>query len=440
MYEVTMPKLSDSMEEGKIIEWKVREGDRVKEGDVLAEVESDKAVMELECFQSGVVQRIMRGDGEEAAVGEVIATIVEGEEGEGRRKEQEHEHEQEQEHEEEQDKEEEKEQEQEKEKEKEKDKVKRTQVPKIVRRAEGPAIVPYAQRLAEQYGVDWTRIAGTWADGRITAEDVLKATPARTKAPGPEAPAQIRPSRAEAPPRGAEDEVPPLEVTEDEAEVQEAPFRLKTQARRVIASHHTIPHFYVTRGVDVTRLMEMKDELKERFGASLTHVVMFACLRALKAHPEVNRSYDRGRVIVWKVVNLGLAVDTDQGLTVAVLRDAGDCSLAEVVARTRELVERARADKLSAEERRHPTFTITNLGMFDVEHFEPIIAPPSSITLAVASALPATVVRDGAVFVGQVMKLTAACDHRIIDGAAAARFLMEVRALLEAPDDLLGGV
>ena len=120
MYEVTMPKLSDSMEEGKIIEWKVREGDRVKEGDVLAEVESDKAVMELECFQSGVVQRIMRGDGEEAAVGEVIATIVEGEEGEGRRKEQEHEHEQEQEHEEEQDKEEEKEQEQEKEKEKEK--------------------------------------------------------------------------------------------------------------------------------------------------------------------------------------------------------------------------------------------------------------------------------------------------------------------------------
>lgn len=422
MYEVTMPKLSDSMEEGKIIEWKVREGDRVKEGDVLAEVESDKAVMELECFQSGVIQKIMRGDGEEAAVGEVIATIVEGGEGEGTRKEREHEHEQE--HEEEQ----------------EKEKVKRTQVPKRAKRAGGPAIVPYAQRLAEQYGVDWTRIAGTGADGRITAEDVLKATPARTKAPRPEARAQIRPSRAEAPPRGAEDEVPPLEVTEDEAEVQEAPFRLKTQARRVIASHHTIPHFYVTRGVDVTRLMEMKDELKERFGASLTHVVMFACLRALKAHPEVNRSYDRGKVIVWKVVNLGLAVDTDQGLTVAVLRDAGECSLAEVAERTRELVERARADKLGAEERRHPTFTITNLGMFDVEHFEPIIAPPSSITLAVASALPATVVKEGAVFVGQVMKLTAACDHRIIDGAAAARFLKDVRALLEAPDDLLGGV
>ena len=222
--------------------------------------------------------------------------------------------------------------------------------------------------------------------------------------------------------------------------MQDASFRLKTQARRVIASQHAIPHFYVTRGVDVTRLMAMKDELKERSGASVTHAVMFACLRALKEHPEINRSYDRGKVIVWKTVNLGLAVETDQGLTVAVLRDAGGLTFADLVVRTRELVEHARADKLSADERRHPTFTITNLGMLDVEHFEPIINPPSSITLAVASALPATVVKEGAVFVGQVMKLTAACDHRIIDGATAARFLKDVRALLEAPDALLGGV
>ncbi len=243
---------------------------------------------------------------------------------------------------------------------------------------------------------------------------------------------------APAPVARAEEELPPLEVSAEEADVADAPFRLKTQARRVIASQHIIPHFYVTRGVDVTRLIEMKDELKERYGASLTHVVMFGCLRALAGHPEVNRSYDRGKVVSWKVVNLGLAVDTDQGLTVAVLHDAAALGFGELVERTREVVDHARADKLSGEERRHPTFTITNLGMLDVEHFEPIINPPSSITLAVSSALPAAVVREGAVFIGHVMKLTAACDHRIIDGATAARFLKDLRALLEAPDDLLG--
>lgn len=304
--------------------------------------------------------------------------------------------------------------------------------PKARQEAGRAGIVPYARRLAEEYGIDWTQIEGTGPDGRITAEDVA-ATGAAKRKP------EKREKKAEAAAARAEEELPALEVTSDEASVADAPFRLKTQARRVIASQHIIPHFYVTRGVDVTRLIEMKEELKERYGASLTHVVMFACLRSLAEHPEVNRSYDRGKVVSWKVANLGLAVDTEQGLTVAVLHDAGALGFGELVERTRELVEHARADKLSAEERRHPTLTITNLGMLDVEHFEPIINPPSSVTLAVASALPAAVVREGAVFIGNVMKLTAACDHRIIDGATAARFLKDLRALLEAPDGLLEG-
>jgi pyruvate dehydrogenase E2 component (dihydrolipoamide acetyltransferase) len=428
MYEVTMPKLSDSMKEGKIIEWKVREGESVSEGDVLAEVESDKAVMELECYQSGVLQKIVHGDGEEVAVGEVIATIAEGKteeapeapkapktakaEKKGKTTET-----------------------PEPEETAEKQKTKQKPAKK---RAEGPAIEPYAQKLAEQYGVDWAQIEGTGADGRITADDVVAATVGKLMPPRPERAERKVPPPEERAPR-PEEELPPLEATDEEATVEDAPFRLKTQARRVIASQHIIPHFYVTRGVDATRLTAVKDGLKERFGASLTHLVMFACLKALRDHPEVNRSYDRGRVVKWKVVNLGLAVDTDQGLTVAVLHDAAGLGLGELVERTRELVEHARADKLSGAERRHATFTITNLGMLNVEHFEPIINPPSSITLAVSSALPAAVVREGAIYVGSVMKLTAACDHRIIDGATAARFLGDLGALLEAPDGLLEG-
>jgi pyruvate dehydrogenase E2 component (dihydrolipoamide acetyltransferase) len=132
-------------------------------------------------------------------------------------------------------------------------------------------------------------------------------------------------------------------------------------------------------------------------------------------------------------------VDTEQGLTVAVLRSAQDLTLDEIVKRTRALVEKARAGRLSVEERTHPTFTITNLGMFDVEHFEPIVNAPSAVTLGVSSALPAPVVRDDAIYISNVMKLTASCDHRIIDGATAARFLSELRKLLETPEQLLAG-
>ncbi len=515
MYEVTMPKLSDSMEVGKIIEWKVAEGAEVKEGDVLAEVESDKAVMELECFRDGVVKKLVHGDEEEVPVGEVIAFIaVEGEEEEAPAEaadEPEEEETAEQVEDkaaaEDEERAEEEEAEPEEPAEKPEDAEEKGKGPGRGRHhrmrqrrkkagRKGPrrgsrvkgeeeegervAISPYARKLAEEHDVDPADIEGSGPGGRIVARDVLRAAgaPGEQAAPPRERPApagrlnaeplaaalavrydmdlseiegtgpqgrvtvdDVVTARSEVAAREAppapDEEMPELEVSEDEADVEDAPFRLKTQARRVIGSQHAIPHFYVTRGVDVTDLMQRKDELKEQHGATVTHLVMLACVRALREHPEVNRSYDRGRVITWKHINLGLAVDTDQGLTVAVLRDAGGMKLASLVEATKELVEKARAGKLSADERRHPTFTVTNLGMLDVEHFEPIINPPSSITLAVSSALESAVVRDGELSVGRVMKLTAACDHRIIDGATAARFLHDLRLLLEEPEQLL---
>ena len=476
MYEVVMPRLSDSMEVGKIIQWKVKPGDPVREGQVIADIESDKAVMELECFHDGRVAEIIRGDGDEVPVGEVIARIAAPGEGAAAPPAA---------------------------KEAQASPVSAAppaapppqQAPAAAPAAPAPrregriAISPYAKKLAGSRGIDYTRIQGTGPRGRIMAEDVEQAAralaqaqppqvvPAPVAAAGrPAAPAAdmeplaaalikrfhlepsalrgtgsgglirvedvlavlcVRPQPAARPP--ADEELPALEVSEEEAEVEEAPFRLKTQARRVTAAKHVIPHFYVTMGADVTRLLEKRAELKEKLGATVTHLVMLACLRALRQHPQINRTWDRGRIIRWKHVNLGLAVETEQGLTVAVLPQAEDLPLDQIVARTVALAERARQGRLAPDDRRHPTFVISNLGMYGVEAFEAILNPPASVTLAVASALAAPVVRGGGIYVGTVMRLTASCDHRIIDGAAAAKFLRDLKALLENPEKLLEG-
>jgi pyruvate dehydrogenase E2 component (dihydrolipoamide acetyltransferase) len=234
-----------------------------------------------------------------------------------------------------------------------------------------------------------------------------------------------------------DEELPTLELAEDEAEIEKASFRQRTQARRVTAAKHAIPHFYITSCAEVTSLLEAKEELKAEHGATLTHLVMLACIKALSAHPEVNRSYDRGNIIKWKGIHLGLAIDTPEGLTVAVLRNAQALPLPELVERSKALVERARDGKLSAEERAHPTFVVSNLGMYDVEHFEAIINPPAAITLAIASALDAPVVLNGEIVPGKLMRLTISCDHRILDGVTAAKFLKDLKALLEDTERLL---
>ena len=462
MYEVQMPKLSDSMEMGKIIEWKVKEGDSVSEGDVLAEVESDKAVMELECFQSGTVQQILHGNDEEVRIGEAIAIIAE--EGEDAPPAQADEA-------------------PEAEPTPAPGPAAKPAEPKAQAKAKPPppppsqpapplrpagdraAISPYARRLAQEKGIDYTQIQGSGPGGRIVAADIEAAA----KAPAPEPPAEPEPMAttvakqhgidlakvdgtgaggritvhdvvdADVPPplASADEELPAIVVKEGEAEIVDASFRLKTQAKRVVAAKHVIPHFYVTRACDVTALLARKAKLKEQYGATVTHLVMLAVIKAVKQHPEVNQSWDRGRIIKWKGIHLGIAVGTDEGLTVPVVRDAQDLTLADISTLLPELVERARANKLKPEERSNPTVTISNLGIYDVEHFQPIVNPPSAVTLGVASALPSTVIRGAAIYVGQVMRVTASCDHRVVDGVATATFLQSLRALLEDPDELL---
>jgi pyruvate dehydrogenase E2 component (dihydrolipoamide acetyltransferase) len=471
MYEIVMPRLSDSMEEGKIIKWKVKAGDAVREGDVLAEIESDKAVMELECFHDGRIAQIVQGDGAEVAVGQAIAYMAGAGEDAATPP------------------------------------AASQQVeakPAAAPAAPSPpapqmpapappegriAISPYARKLADARGIDYTKIKGTGPHGRIMAEDIEQAVrtvaqartptiepapvkrtaevrtaepdmeplavaivkrfridPATLRGTGPHgmiladdvvAVLCARPQPAAKPP--ADEELPALEVSEEEATVEEASFRLKTQARHVTAAKHVVPHFYITASADVTRLLERRGELKAKFGATVTHLVMLASVKALKAHPGINRTWDRGRIIRWKHVNLGLAVETEQGLTVAVLAEAEGLTLPEIVGRTTDLAARAREARLTAQDRRHPTFVISNLGMYGVEEFQAILNPPASVTLAVASAQAAPVIRDGGIYVGKVMRLTASCDHRVIDGVGAARFLQELARLLENPETLLEG-
>ena len=488
MREVKMPRLSDSMEVGKIIEWKVEEGDEVHVGEILADIESDKATLEFECFHDGVFAKKVHEEGDEVPAGEVIGYIAEeGEEIEELPGAEEETAESEEKASGEKGEEEEAVEAEEAEAEKEtEDAEEEKEVEEEVGR---PAISPYARKLAEEYGVDYTTLEGSGPGGRIIARDIKgaregkpsrrekKAPEAREKKPGgaKEVPAEplaevlaseygvelssvkgtgrggritvgdvldARPEagREEGRPSLPDQELPALDVSEDEAEVEEASFRLRTQAHRVTAAKHAIPHFYVTEAPEVSQLLEHRDVLKERFGASVTHAVMLACLRTLADYPNLNRSYDRGKIFNWKGIHLGLAIDTDHGLTVAVIRNAQELSLEELVDKTKELVEKARENRLSAEERRHPTFVITNMGMYDVEEFQAIINPPAPVTLAVASILNQPIVRTGEVRPGKVMRLTLSCDHRIVEGAAAARFMSALKDTLEEPEELLKGI
>jgi pyruvate dehydrogenase E2 component (dihydrolipoamide acetyltransferase) len=479
--EVTMPKLTDSMEEGRIVEWKVAPGDTVTEGDVLAEIETDKAVMELESFWDGTVDELLRQADEVVSVGEVIARIRErgvdaaaAQESAGPEKatsapgskEQSPEDEEPQ------------------------SAVpagserkgvppgsgaataravsrpppgmkqaddalplpgahplaerggKESPRPAPPAKRPGPAAArpesargaggetgvrasPRARRLARERGVDLAAVSGTGPNGRITSEDVANAASGDAE----------RPPKALAAGR-ADEELPAVSFAAGEAEAEEVSFYQKASIRRVVASKHVIPHFYISRTVPVDALLARKAAEKDRSGATLTHLLSMACVRALERHPAANRSYDRGRWIRWKTVNLGLAIQTDAGLVVGVLRDAAGKDLVWLAQRARELVERARQGKLKPEERSNATFTLSNLGAYDVESFSAIINPPSAMTLAIGSALAAPLVKEGRVTVGTVVHLTLSCDHRVIDGALGAEFLREVGRSLEQPEGL----
>ena len=481
-YEVTMPKLSDSMESGTVVEWKKSVGDKVDEGEVLAEIESDKATMELENYRSGYLVDIRKQNGEEADVGEVIAMIGKEPPAEGGKEKEEEEEEKKEEEEEEKGKEGEEEEgekeekpaqgeakkeskpsetppeemegypgaekgEEKKKEEKEKEEKTKEEKPgfKVPPAERGRIVVsPYAKHLAMLRGVDLGEIAGSGPGGRITAEDVEGARADRGPSESAEEPVGEKKGKAE--PSGAEieksqkagkidvpDSLPEIKPGEEQADVERPSNYYLSMVAHVTAAKHHIPHFYVEGAADVGALMKAKANIPKDKHITVGHLVTKAVVDAIKAVPEINRSYDRERLIKWKHINIGLAVATEKGLASVAVHDADTMDYAELARATDDVVERARSGKLKPEDRKGATFTVSNLGMYNITSFSAIIDPPASSILAVARAQDAPIVRDGSLTFSKMLRLVLSCDHRAIDGVTAARFMDALVEILEDP-------
>jgi pyruvate dehydrogenase E2 component (dihydrolipoamide acetyltransferase) len=408
MPDVNMPKLSDTMEEGTIVEWKKKTGDEVKAGDVLAEVESDKATFDLEA-ESGGVLSILVEQGVPAKIGAPIATIGEASAAPAKAK----------------------------------ASPPAAAAPKApappapspppaepappsIATEDGERIKasPLAKRLAAETGVDLASLKGSGPDGRIVKEDVLAAK-------GTSGPAERR--RPEAASRAPG---PDVEVVE--------PSRMQaTIARRMAEAKATVPEFTVTVEARVDEAVSMRRQLKDSVpGAdkvTMTDMLVRACALALMKFPEVNSSWVDGRFQRKRAINIGLAVAPSQGmgLLVPVVHDADAKDLIQISIESRQVIERARSGRPAEGDLSGATFSISNLGMFGVDEFVAIINPPEAAILAVGAIKDVPVVEDGRIVPGKVMRMTLSVDHRVFYGATAAQFMAEVKRLIENPVTLV---
>ncbi len=446
MAEVSMPRLSDTMEEGTIARWLKKPGDEVKRGEVLAEVETDKATMDLTAFESGTLTEILAPEGSTVAIGKAVARI--GAAG-GAPSAQE-------------------------------------PSPPPARAVEPPAAAatgsepaaspqarenlaeassptekpagaptlpaspeagrpqpshdgaangkvrasPLARRVAEEHNVDLSSLRGSGPEGRVVRADVeaaLSGAPARQQPAAP----QPTPAPTVAP--------APVQVGPEDERVPLSQMR-KIIARRMAESTSTVPHFFLTTTVDATELVALRKQMVaqqeavgEEIRVSINDLIVKAVATALRRMPEINVSFAGDALVRHGHVNVGVAVATDRGLIVPVVRDADRKSLGEVAREVRELATKARDGKLLPQDYTGGTFSVSNLGMFGVEQFNAVINPPEAAILAVGA-----VTREPAEYQGQValrerMKLTLSVDHRALDGAMGARFLQLLKQLLEQP-------
>ncbi len=430
MKTVEMPKMGDTMEEGKILRWIKHEGDAVKKGESLAEVETDKVNIEIEAFASGVLRKILVPEGKSAPIGSGIALIgaadeplpegLSGGANTGAKTEA-------------------------------KTDTHAEATNRVPTRAgvkDAPAannagtagrifISPLARRFAEERSIDYTQIRGTGPNGRIIKLDVEAAL-----AQAPAAPVTI-------PTAPTPEYIPfgePVPATIDTGEVVEIPLTAmrRTIAKRLSQSMQTAPHFYVTSVIDTGKLAELRKQINAYAATdpspvkvSFNDLIIKAVARALLKMPQVNVSFAEDKLLQKKQVHIGMAVALEQGLIVPVIHNADRSGILDLARQSQRLAEAARTGKLRPDDLAGGTFTVSNLGMFDVDSFTAVINPPESAILAIGSITPTPVVVDGQVVVRDRMKVTLSSDHRAIDGATAARFLQEVKRLLEEPFGLL---
>jgi pyruvate dehydrogenase E2 component (dihydrolipoamide acetyltransferase) len=408
---VKMPRLSDTMEEGTVAQWHKKIGDRVEEGDLLAEIETDKATMEFEAFQEGTLLHIGVEEGNTAPVESILAIL--GEEGEdisalldgaadgGDTDKEEADA-------------------QEEGSSSEVAASEPTQTPEPQTANEGRIKAsPLARKLAEDKGVDLSQVKGSGEGGRIVKRDIDEFKPAEVKE---EAPVVNMASAGAAPEGMSYEELPVSQMR-------------KTIARRLSESKFSAPHFYLTLDIDMDRAIEARKKLNELSDTkiSFNDLVIKAAAVALQDHPVINSSWAGDKIRRNKDINIGMAVAVDEGLLVPVIRHANTKGLSSINKEAKEFAAKARDKKLQPEEWEGNTFTISNLGMFGIEEFTAIINAPDSCIMAVGGIKQVPVVKDGAVVPGNVMKVTLSCDHRVVDGASGAAFLQTFKGILEDP-------
>ncbi len=419
------------MEEGNIVAWYKKEGDKVERGDLLAEIETDKATMEFESLWEGVLLHIAVKEGP-VPVNGVIAVI--GEEGEDWKAALEAEkeatsaaatHDSAQ------------------------PTPSATQPPHLPAAGQpAPAQTappeqgrikasPLARNMARQAGIDLSQIKGTGEHGRIVKRDV-EAYLQQRQGPAPAPAAAPPPQGVQEPPAPQARAFASISESESWEDLPLSQMR-KTIARRLSESKFTAPHFYLTVEIDMGKAIEWRKQINEvaPHKISFNDLVIKACALALRQHPAVNASWLGDKIRRYKVVHIGVAVAVDDGLLVPVVRHADMKSLSQINSEVRTLAEKARARKLQPEEMQGNTFTISNLGMFGIEEFTAIINPPDACILAVGSILEKPVVKQGTIMPAHMMKVTLSCDHRVVDGATGAQFLQTLKGILENPIRLL---
>ena len=420
MPEITMPKLSDTMTEGTLVSWKKKKGDKVSAGEVIAEIETDKATMEWESPEDGVLTEIYVDEGGKVDVGTKIAFI--GEKGQAAPA---------------------KKEEKEAAPPEEKEKIVEAAVSATSSKAKAEQMVPQsdearvkaspvARRLAGDLGVDLTNVSGTGPNGRITESDVRAAAKSGTSAPAAKAPAQ-KPAAAPAGSRPSEG-----------ARIQLSGMR-KVIAQRLVESKGPVPHFYLTIDIDAGPLMAARAELKSAGeGADTAKItvndfVLKAAVQAAVKVPKVNASFEGESIVQYSDVDLGVAVALEEGLITPVVRGAQKKSLREISEAVKDLAHRARNKRMKPEEFQGGSFTVSNLGGFGIDSFSAIINPPQGFILAIGAVRKKAIVEGEGdqIGVGQRMSITMSCDHRVIDGALGAEYLKELRHLLENPALLL---
>ncbi len=416
--EITMPRLSDTMEEGTLLRWHKQLGDVISSGDVLADIETDKATMELQSFDDGIFSKIFVQEGEKVEVGKVIAMLTEVDETLPVEP--------------------------------------KTEEPSQESLAEkqrpvktGMFISPVARRLADEYGVDVKTIQGSGPSGRVIKRDILQiveATNETSAAAATTQPEKIKQTDLSEPVVVATSH--PIVAASDWRENRSEPLSNMRQviAKRLVESKQTIPHYQVTMSFDMDPLLDMRKTLNEQLAKtnvklSVNDFLVRCCALAMAEHPAFNASFGGDCIYYHGPVNVGIAIalpeDKGGGLVVGTIRDADQKSLRAISQESVRLGKKAKDKGLSLEEMSDTTFTISNLGMFGVEHFTAIINPPNSAILAVGAAIEKPVVRGGELVVGNELSATLSLDHRVIDGAMAARYLKTLKELIENPAALL---